>query len=158
STAIKLTGPHGDGYWLEFNPNTVKVGDGSSHPAIHSVPFGARWEWSTVDPDIIYFLNGYQIGSYNKATGGTKNLGNPLNEPVAYFPVVVGQDNWVCAAVGSGVQDTYTKIFCVDPLTATSKLIDVLNKKVNGVLQTDPNWPTSATDQTIGIHEISGGT
>src|SRR5215471_2462859 len=32
STAIKLTGPHGDGYWLEFNPNTVKVGDGSSRP------------------------------------------------------------------------------------------------------------------------------
>src|SRR5215468_1086883 len=46
STAIKLTGPHGDGYWLEFNPTTVKVGDGSSHPAIHSVSFGARWEWS----------------------------------------------------------------------------------------------------------------
>src|SRR5262245_31087975 len=33
STAIKLTGPHGDGYWLEFNPNTFNVGDGSSRPA-----------------------------------------------------------------------------------------------------------------------------
>src|SRR5215813_14088687 len=32
STAIKLTGPHGDGYWLEFNPTTLMVGDGSSHP------------------------------------------------------------------------------------------------------------------------------
>src|SRR5262249_43956459 len=58
STAIKLTGPHGDGYWLEFNPNTFKVGDGSPNPVIHPVSFGARWEWSTVDPDIIYYLNG----------------------------------------------------------------------------------------------------
>src|SRR5215470_15514350 len=47
STAIKLTGPHGDGYWLEFNPTTFKVGDGSPRPAVHSLPFGARWEWST---------------------------------------------------------------------------------------------------------------
>src|SRR6266481_2845903 len=59
STAIKLTGPGGDGYWLEFNPSTFKVGDGSSHPTLHPVPFGAAgatWEWSTVDPDVIYFL------------------------------------------------------------------------------------------------------
>src|SRR4029450_11987942 len=77
STAIKLTGPHGDGYWLEFNPNTFKVGDGSSHPVIPPVAFGARWEWSTIDPDIIYFLNGNQIGSYNKSTGVAKNLGGP---------------------------------------------------------------------------------
>src|SRR6516162_11478645 len=61
STAIKLTGPHGDGYWLEFNPTSFTVGDGSSHPVIHPVPFGATWEWSAVDPDIIYFLNGNQI-------------------------------------------------------------------------------------------------
>ena len=47
STAIKLTGPHGDGYWLEFNPTSFMVGDGSSHPVIHPVPFGATWEWST---------------------------------------------------------------------------------------------------------------
>src|SRR5262245_22809793 len=26
STAIKLGGPHGDGYWLEFNPSTFTVG------------------------------------------------------------------------------------------------------------------------------------
>src|SRR6516165_9171877 len=55
STAIKLTGPHGDGYWLEFNPTSFTVG-----PVIHPVPFGATWEWSTVDPDIIYFLHGNQ--------------------------------------------------------------------------------------------------
>src|SRR5215471_18534308 len=29
SSAIKLSGPGGDGYWLEFNPTTFKVGDGS---------------------------------------------------------------------------------------------------------------------------------
>jgi hypothetical protein len=58
SSAIKLTGPHGDGYWLEFNGDTFNVGDGSSNPAIHPVSFGERWEWSTVDPNIIYFLNG----------------------------------------------------------------------------------------------------
>src|SRR5689334_23908270 len=31
STAIKLTGPHGDGYWLEFDPSSFRVGDGSSN-------------------------------------------------------------------------------------------------------------------------------
>src|SRR5438552_3995999 len=48
STAIKLTGPHGDGYWLEFNPSTFKVGDGSSRPTLHPLSFGAEsstWEW-----------------------------------------------------------------------------------------------------------------
>src|SRR6185369_4613885 len=137
---------------------TFKVGDGSSRPAIHPVSFGARWEWSTVDPDTIYFLNGNQIGAYNKSTGVIRNLGGPpTGEPVAYFPVVIGQDGWVCAAAGSGIQDTYTKIYCVNPLdTRTSKFIDVLNKTINGVLQPDP-WPTSASGQTIGIHEISGG-
>src|SRR5262249_41968072 len=67
ATAIKLTGPHGDGYWLEFNPSTFKVGDGSSKPAVHPVPFGATWEWSAIDPNIIYYLNGNQIAKYNKA-------------------------------------------------------------------------------------------
>src|SRR5436190_2452462 len=71
STAIKLTGPHGDGYWLEFNPATFTVGDGSAGPAIHSLPFSWTWEWSAVDPDIIYFLNGKQIAKYNKSTGVT---------------------------------------------------------------------------------------
>jgi putative Ig domain-containing protein len=160
STAIKLTGPHGDGYWLEFNPTTFKVGDGSSRPVIHPVSFGARWEWSTIDPDTIYFLNGTQIGAYNKSTTATRNLGGPPNgDPVTYFPVVIGKDNWVCSAAGPGIQDTYTEIFCVNPVsTGTSKFIDVLNKTINGVPQSDPNWPTSASGQTIGIHELSGGT
>ena len=159
STAIKLTGPRGDGYWLEFDPDTFTVGDGSSRPIIHPVSFGARWEWSTVDPNIIYFLNGNQIGAYNKSTGASDNLGGPPNgDPVAYFPVVIGKDNWVCAAAGSGIQDSYTKIFCVNPISRTSKFIDVLNQTIDGVPQSDPNWPTSAAGQTIGIHEISGGT
>ncbi len=160
STAIKLTGPHGDGYWLEFNPIAFVVGDGSSRPAIHSLPFAATWEWSAIDPDIIYFLNGNQIGKYNKATRVTTNLGGPPNgDPITYMAVVIGQDNWVCAAAGAGAQDSYTEIFCVNPITpSVNKFIDVINKTVNGVISTDPNWPTSASGQTIGIHDISGGT
>jgi Putative Ig domain len=160
STAIKLTGPHGDGYWLEFNPDTFKVGDGSSHPIIHPLSFGARWEWSAIDPDIMYFLHGNQIAAYNKSTGVTRDLGGPPNgDPVAYFAVVVGQDKWVCAAAGSGYQDTFTKIFCVDPTNPEmSTFIDVVKKTINGVPQNDPNWPTSGVGMTIGIHSISGGT
>ncbi|HYR43497.1 MAG TPA: hypothetical protein VER98_10770 [Terriglobia bacterium] len=160
STAIKLTGPHGDGYWQEFNPATFKVGDGSVRPAIHSLPFPWTWEWSAVDPDIIYFLNGNQIAKYNKSTGVTANLGGPPNgDPVTYMAVVVGQDNWVCAAVGAGVQDSYTKFFCVNPISpSVSTFVDVYRKTINGVLSTDPNWPASASGHTIGIHSISGGT
>src|SRR5215831_12422734 len=44
STAIKLTGPQGDGYWMQFNPSTFTVGDGSSNPGVHSLPFPANWE------------------------------------------------------------------------------------------------------------------
>jgi hypothetical protein len=47
----------------------------------------------------------------------------------------------------------------VNPIsTGTTKFIDVLNKTIDGVPQTDPNWPTSASGQTIGIHELGGGT
>ena len=163
STAIKLTGPHGDGYWLEFNPSTFKVGDGSSRPTLHPLSFGAEsstWEWSTVDPDVIYFLNGNQIARYNKATGVTTNLGGPsTGEPVRYMAVVIGQDNWVCAAAGAGIQDTYTKIFCVNPISpSVTKFIDVVNQTINGQLQGDPNWPLPAAGQVLGIHAISGGT
>ena len=160
STAIKLSGPHGDGYWLDFNPNTFTVGDGSSKPAIHPVPFGATWEWSAVDPDIIYFLNGNQIAKYNKSTMVTTNLGGPTNgDAVTYMAVVLGHDNWVCAAAGAGSQNSYAEIFCINPITpSVSTFINVLNKTVNGVVSGDPNWPKSASGQTIGIHDISGGT
>ena len=160
STAIKLTGPHGDGYWLDFNPGTFTVGDGSFTPVIHPVPFGATWEWSTLDPDIIYFLHGNQIGQYNKSTGAITDLGGPPNgDAVTYMAVVIGQDNWVCAAAGSGAQNNYTEIFCVNPISpSVSKFVDVLNKTINGVVSADPNWPVSASGQTIGIHDISGGT
>ncbi len=160
STAIKLTGPHGDAYWMEFNPNTFQVGDGTAHPLLHPLSFNANWEWSTADPDIIYFLNGNQIAKYNKATGVRTNLGGPPNgDPVTYAAVVIGKDNWVCAAAGPGVQDSYTEIYCVNPGSpGTSVFIDVYNKKINGVLQTDPSWPVSAVGQVIGIHGISGGT
>src|ERR1051326_56731 len=87
STAIKLSGPHGDGYWMEFNPSAFKVGDGSSKPALHSLPFSATWEWSAVDPNVIYFLHGNKIAKYNKSTGSTTDLGGPSNgDPVTYFP------------------------------------------------------------------------
>jgi hypothetical protein len=159
STAIKLTGPHGDGYWLEFSPSTFTIGNGSS-PAIHSLPFGATWEWSAIDPNVIYFLNGNQIGKYNTSTGVATNLGGPPNgDPVTYMAVVIGQDNWVCAAAGPGSQNSYTEIYCVNPISpGTSKFIDVYHKTINGIPQSDPNWPTSAAGQTIGIHDISGGT
>ena len=39
-----------------------------------------------------------------------------------------------------------------------TRLIDIVNKTINGVLQGDPNWPTSAPNQVLGIHDISGGT
>jgi hypothetical protein len=160
STAIKLTGPHGDGYWLEFDPTRFKVGDGSSRPAVHSLPFGARWEWSTIDPHIIYYLNGSQIARYNTVTGVTTNLAGPsTGDPVGYLAVVVGRDYWVCAAAGPGIQDTWTKIFCVNPTSPSiTKLIDTVNKTIDGIPQVDPNWPTSAPNQVLGIHNISGGT
>src|SRR5215831_242073 len=72
ATALKLMGPHGDGYWLEFNPNTFQAGT-----VPHAVSFGALWDWSAVDPDVMYFMNGNQIAKYNKATGAKTNLGGP---------------------------------------------------------------------------------
>jgi hypothetical protein len=159
NSAIKLSGPHGDGYWLEFNPSTFKVGDGSSKPALHSLSFGAHWDWSTVDPNIIYFLHGSKIAKFNKSTNAITDLGGPPNgDPVTYYAVVIGQDDWVCAAAGSGVQDSYTEIYCVQPNNpSNSEFIDVQNKTINGIAQTSANWPTSTPGQTIGIHDISGG-
>src|SRR5213079_1702828 len=91
NTAIHLMGPHGDGYWMEFNPSTFKVGDGSSKPVPHAVSFAASWEWSTVDPNLIYFLNGNQIAKYNTATGVQTNLGGPsTGDAVTYAAVVIG--------------------------------------------------------------------
>src|SRR5262245_13725665 len=129
STAIMLTGPHGDGYWLEFNPNTVKVGDGSSRTVLPPVSSGATWEWSTVDTDVMYYLNGNQIGQYNKSIGASTNLGGPTTgESLAYAAVVIGLDNWVCAAAGSGVQNSFTEIFCINPNSpSVTKFIDVYN-------------------------------
>jgi hypothetical protein len=160
STAIKLTGPHGDAYWLEFSPGTFKVGDGSSKPAPHYLRFGATWEWSAVDPNIIYFLHGSQIAKYDKSTSAITDLGGPSNgDPVQYYPVVIGQDNWVCAAAGAGIQDTYSEIYCVQPNnTSKSEFIDVQNHTIDGVVQTSANWPIPVSGQTIGIHDISGGT
>ena len=87
------------------------------------------------------------------------NLGGPsTGDPLGYMAVVVGLDNWVCAAAGPGVQDSY-KIFCLNPVSpGTNEFIDVYHKTINGVGQGDPNWPISAAGQVIGIHDISGGT
>jgi len=160
STAIKLTGPQGDGYWLEFNKSTFTVGDGSSRPAVHPVSFGANWEWSTLDPNVIYYLNRSQIWKYNKSTGVSTNIGGPsTGDPLDYMAVVIGHDDWVCSAAGAGQQNTYTKIFCIQPANpSVSKLIDVYHKTINGVTQSDPHWPTSASGLVIGVHDISGGT
>src|SRR6185436_12169830 len=57
-----------------------------------------------------------------------------------------------------GFQDSYTKLFCINPTSpGTSKFIDVFNKTIDGVPQSDPNWPASAPNQVIGIHSITGG-
>ena len=156
STALKLHGPWGTSYWLEFNPSTFKVGDGSSRPTLHPLSFNVKWEWSAVDPDIIYFQNGTQLAKYNKTTHVVTNLGG-RGVPLKYHVLVVGADAWICAAAGSGTQNTYTQIFCLNPRNPSqNKFIDVLRKTINGVYQSDPNWPTSAAGQTIGIHAMYG--
>ena len=68
STALKLMNPHGISYWLEFNSSSFRVGDGSARPSLHPLSFNWTWEWSAVDPDIIYFLNGNQLAKFNKTT------------------------------------------------------------------------------------------
>lgn len=153
STAIKLGDAHGGGYWMDFDPNAFSVG------TLHPVPFGARWEWSAVDPNIIYFLDGTQIAKYNKSTAVITDLGGaPGAPPLGYLAVVIGADNWVCSTAGAGQQDSFTQIFCINPISPnTGEFIDVLNGTINGVLQGDPNWPTSAPGQVIGIHSIAGG-
>jgi hypothetical protein len=158
ATALKLMNSFGYSYWLEFNSSSFSVGNGSANPSLHPLSFNWTWEWSAVDPDIIYFLNGNQLAKYNKATTVVTNLGGPPNgDPVTYHVAVVGADSWVCSAAGSGTQNTYTKIYCLNPNdTSQSKFIDVLNKTINGIAQSDPNWPTSAAGQTIGIHSLYG--
>ena len=157
STALKLHGPHGNSYWLEFNSSSFSVGNGSANPSLHPLSFNWTWEWSAVDPDIIYFLNGNQLAKYNKVTTVVTNLGGPPNgDPVTYRIAVVGADTWVCSAAGAGSQNTYTKLFCINPSTSENKFIDVVNKTINGIPQNDPNWPTAATGQTLGIHTLFG--
>jgi len=158
STALKLMNGQGTSYWLEFNPSTFRVGDGSDRPILHPLSFAWTWEWSAVDPDTIYFLNGNQLAKFNKVTTLVTNLAGPPNgDPVTYHVAIVGADAWVCSAAGSGTQNTYTKIYCLNPNdTSQNKFIDVLNKTINGIAQSDPNWPTSAAGQTIGIHSMCG--
>lgn len=157
STAFKLVNARGQSFWVAFDPNNFGVG-GGSHPNLHPLSFNTVWEWSAVNPDIIYFLNGNQLGRYSTSTDTATNLGGPPDgSPVGYHVAVVGEDNWVCSAAGYGAQDTYTQLFCLNPNDPSqSKSIDILNRTINGVSQTDPNWPTSASGQTIGIHSIYG--
>jgi len=158
STALKLMNGQGISYWLEFNPSTFRVGDGSARPSLHPLSFAWTWEWSAVDPDIIYFLNGNQLAKYNKVTTLVTNLGGPPNgDTVTMHVAVVGQDSWVCSTAGAGTQNSYTKIYCLNPNNPSqTKFIDVLNKTINGIVQSDPKWPTSAAGQTIGIHALYG--
>jgi hypothetical protein len=157
ATALKLKNTNGKSWWVSFDPVSFTVGGGSSPPTLHPLNIDYSWDWSAVNPDLIYFLNGNQLAQYSKSTGAISNLGGPPNgHPVTYHVSVVGQDNWVCSAAGPGGQDTYTELFCVAPGTMQTKFIDVVNRTINGVPQTDPNWPTSAPGQTIGIHSIFG--
>ena len=157
STALKLHGPHGTSFWLEFHASSFKVGDGSARPTLHPLSFNVKWEWSAVDPDIIYFINGNQLAKYNKATHVVTYLGPHQSVPLAYHVLVVGKDAWICAAAGSAGQNTYTQIYCLNPNDPSQhKFIDILKKTINGIAQHDPHWPTSAAGQTIGIHAMYG--
>src|SRR5213593_1452834 len=172
STAFQLTDQVGNGYWMEFDPNTFKVGDGSSHPVPHLLPFGAnsaRWEWSTRDPDKIYFVNGRRISWYNKSNQTTGDLGAAGEiagtDELKYRAVVIGLDDWVCAPVDvpypspHSIQGTWRKLYCVMPNAASGLLFDFENETINGVFHgDDPNWPSPAPGQVLGIHAISGGT
>ena len=151
STALKLMTTTGASYWLEFDAAHFRMG------ALHRIDLNGAWEWSAVDPEILYSLNGSQLIRYNKSTKAVTNLGaTPNGDPVRMHVAVVGQDSWVCSAAGAGSQNTYTKIFCVNPSNSESKLIDVVQRTVNGVSQHDPNWPTSASGQTLGVHSMFG--
>jgi hypothetical protein len=157
STALKLHGPHGTSYWLEFESSSFSIGDGSTRPTLHPLSFDVKWEWSAVDPDIIYFINGNQLAKYNKATQEVTNLGPPQSVPLGYHALVVGADDWICSAAGSAGQNTYTQIYCLNPHDPSQhKFIDILKKTINGIAQHDPHWPTSAAGQTIGIHAMYG--
>ena len=157
STALKLHGPHGTSYWLEFESSSFSVGDGSARPTLHPLSFDVKWEWSAVDPDIIYFINGNQLAKYNKATQEVTDLGPPQSVPLGYHALVVGADAWICSAAGSAGQNTYTQIYCLNPNDPSQhKFIDILKKTINGIAQHDPHWPTSAAGQTIGIHAMYG--
>jgi hypothetical protein len=151
ATAFKLMTTSGSTYWMDFDPNTVQAG------GLHPLAFNGKWEWSAVDPNSIYLLNGSQLSRYNIVTKTASPIGGtPSGDPVQYHVAVVGHDNWVCSAAGSGSQDTYTKLFCVNPSTSESKYIDTVNRTINGVAQHDSHWPSSAAGQTLGIHAIFG--
>src|SRR4029078_7076986 len=137
STALKLHGPHGASYWLEFHASSFKGGGGSCRPTLHPLSFNVKWEWSAVDPDIIYFINGTQLAKYNKTTHVVTNLGG-RGIPLKYHVLVVGADAWICAAAGAGTQNSYTQIFCLNPRNPSQrKFIDILKKTINGVYQSD---------------------
>jgi hypothetical protein len=149
ATALKLINTSGSSYWADFDPVNFHVS------TLH--PLNYLWEWSAINPDVLYFLNGNQLAQYSKSMEAQFNLGGPPNgDPVTYHVAVVGQDNWVCSAAGPGAQDTYTELFCVSPSTMDTKFIDVVNRTINGVVQNDPNWPTAASGTTLGIHSLFG--
>lgn len=149
-TRLKLRNSIGNSWWMEFNKGTFRMG------AIHALTgIHYKWDWSAVDPDILYYLNGTQIASYNVITEVSANLGTP-GETVQHHTTVAGADDWVCSASGAGAQDTYTKIFCVKPSDLSTKYIDIPNATINGVPQSDPDWPTPKPSQSLGIHALFG--
>ena len=119
STALKLMNSQGYTYWLEFNASTFTVGDGSSKPTVHPLPFPWTWEWSAVDPDSMYFLNGTQLAKYNKTTHVVTNLGGH-GVPLTYHVAVVGADAWICSAAGPSGSWRYSMMGS-STLTTSSK-------------------------------------
>lgn len=151
STALKLKSGDGNSWWIPFNGNTFQVGSAVSLAGINY-----NWEWSAINPDILYYLHGNQIAKYNKTTSTPTDIGGPSNgHTVQYHIAVAGADDWVCSAAGPGVQNTFTEIFCIKPDSpGTVKLIDIVAKTINGVdFSSDTQWPTGTS---IGIHSLFG--
>jgi hypothetical protein len=151
STALKLLTTSGSSYWMEFNAGEFQTG------GLHPLKFNGQWEWSAVEPHSLYFLDGTHLSRYDTATQRSTPLGGtPTGEQVQFHAAVVGHDNWVCSVAGAGSQNTYTKVFCVNPMTGESKYIDMVRKTINGIAQHDSKWPSPSAGQTLGIHSIFG--
>jgi hypothetical protein len=76
-------------------------------------------EWSAVDPDIIYFLNGNQLAKFNKTTNVVTTSRSPNGDPVTIMSGV-GQ-TLVCRRRTRNSEHLY-KIYCLNPVTVAEQI------------------------------------